>query len=112
MGNGTQPLIADRRAIVKELADAVSTQAQVTNRSWLGLITVSLFAVLPRVPTRDGNVPLPFSLGEVSPVWFHGIVFVILIVMAIAFASAHAQQVRAQKLAQSVVDSFGEDLGA
>jgi len=99
----------ERRALVKELAGAVSVQAQVANRAWLSLITVALFAVLPRVPTKDGNVSLPFSLGEVDPIWFHAVVFFILVVLTIFFAAAHAQQVRAQKLAQTVVDSLGAD---
>jgi hypothetical protein len=102
-------LIADtgsRQKLVQELAVAVSTQAQVVNRLWLALMTVALFGVLPRLPAKDGNVSLPFSLGEVDPKWFHSVVFSILVVLTIAFAAAHAQQVRAQKLAQSVVDSM------
>jgi hypothetical protein len=93
------------RDLVKELAGAVSTQAEVANRMWLGLITVALFALIPHVPT-NGTVALPFSLGDVSPVWFHGIVFSILVVLAVSFASAHTQQVRAQKLAHKVIDSL------
>jgi len=86
--------------LVKELATAVSTQAQVANRMWLALMTVALFAVLPHVPTKSGNLSLPFSLGEVNAMWFHRVVFAILVVLAVAFASAHAQQIRSQTLAQ------------
>ena len=74
------------------------------------MMTVALFAVLPRVPTNNGNVSLPFNLGEVDPTWFHAVVFSILVVLVIAFASAHAQQVRAQKLAHAVIDSLAADL--
>ncbi len=95
--------------LVKDLAGAVSTQAHVANRAWLALITVALFAVLPHVPDRHGNISLPFNLGDVDQVWFHAIAFSLLIVLTIFFAAAHAQQVRAQKLAQSVVDSIAAD---
>jgi hypothetical protein len=96
----------ERRKVVQELATAVSTQAQVVNRTWLALMTVALFGVLPRLPAKDSNVFLPFSLGEVDPTSFHTVLFSILVVLTIAFAAAHAQQVRAQMLAQSAVDSM------
>jgi hypothetical protein len=95
----------DPRAVVRELARAVSTQAQVANRLWIVLMTVAFFAVLPLEPT-DGKLPLPFGFGKVDAVLFHSIVYSILVVVALAFASAHAQQVRAQRLAQDVVDSL------
>jgi len=98
-----------RRALVKELAVAVSTQAQVANRTWLALMSVALLAVLPRIPKPSGNVNLPFGLGEVDPIWFHAVLFSIFVVLAIAFASAHIQQARAQKLAQLVVDLLVAD---
>jgi hypothetical protein len=106
------PAITDekeRRDLVKDLADAVSTQAEVANRTWLALITVAIFALIPHVSSKD--ISLPFSLGEVSPSWFQGVVFSLLVVLAIAFASAHSQQVRAQQLAQSVINSLGSTLG-
>jgi len=93
MSNATptqdEGFIADaggRQKLVQELAAAVSTQAQVVNRLWLALMTVALFGVLPRLPAKDGNVSLPFSLGEVDPKWFHSVVFSILVVLTIAFA--------------------------
>lgn len=76
------------------------------NRTWLALMTVALVGILPRLPRNDGNVSLPFNLGEVAPVWFHSVVFSILVVLTITFATAHIQQVRAQKLAHSVLDSM------
>src|SRR4051812_35063790 len=97
---------AERRKLIQELAGAVSTQAQVVNRMWLALMTVVLFGVLPRLPGKNGNVTMPFSLGEVDPAWFYSVVFALLVVLIIAFAAAHAQQVRAQKLAQAAVDSI------
>ncbi len=93
---------------IKELAAAVSTQAQVSNRIWLGLMTVAVISLLPRAPDQ-GQVPLPFGLPTVPATWFYLVLFVMLIVLTIAFASAHAQQVRAQKLAQRFVDSLPTD---
>lgn len=97
-----------RRALIKDLAGAVSRQARVANNTWIALTTVALFAIVPHAPNRDGNLTLPFNLGEVAQTWFHGLVFSILVVLAIAFAAAHIQQVRSQKLAQKLIDSMLE----
>jgi hypothetical protein len=97
----------DRRDLVKDLADGVSTQAEVANRTWLALVSVAIVALIP----HSTGLPLPFSLGEVPQAWFHGVVFSFLVVLAIAFASAHSQQVRAQKLAQLVIGSLKPTLG-
>lgn len=99
------------RELVRDLAGAVSAQAQVANRSWLALTTVALFALIPQTANTAGKIALPFNLGEVAPIWFHGLVFSMLTVLAIVFASAHTQQVRAQKLTQKVIDSLGDSLG-
>ena len=99
----------ERRELVRELASAVSTQAHVANRAWFALMTVTLLAVLPPVSAKDGNMSLPFSLGVVDPIWFHLVVYSVLVVLAIAFAAAHAQQVRAQRLAHSVIDSLADN---
>jgi hypothetical protein len=98
-----------KRDLIKGLADAVSTQSEATNRTWLALITAALFALIPH--SISSPVSLPFSFGDVPQAWFHGIIFSLLVALAIAFASAHSQQVRAQKLAQSVIDSLGSSLG-
>jgi hypothetical protein len=93
---------------VKDLAAAVSTQAQVSNRTWLALITVSVVAVLPRSSAADGTVALPLGLGSVDPASFHLVVVALLVVLIIGFAAAHAQQVRAQRLAQRAIDSLAD----
>ncbi|MGB7601306.1 MAG: hypothetical protein WBM24_13425 [Candidatus Sulfotelmatobacter sp.] len=99
----------ERRALVSELAEAVSTQAKVANRAWLALITAAVFAVLPRTEDpKSGNLSLPWNIGEVDPRWFHAIAFFILVVLAITFASAHAQQIRAQVLTQGVISSLAK----
>jgi len=97
----------DRASVVKELAGAVSAQAQVSNRSWIALITVAVIASLPR--RQPAEMTLPFSLGTIDPNWFHFVMFALLVVLTIGFASAHAQQVRAQRLAQSALKNLGED---
>lgn len=94
---------------VKELATAVSTQAQVANRAWLALTTVALVAVIPHVRKENADLALPFGLGEVNSIVFGTVAFSILVVLAIAFAAAHAQQIRAQKLAQRELDSLSKD---
>ena len=99
----------EKREIVKDLAEAVSTQSEAANRTWLALITVALFALIPH--TSLTSITLPFSLGEVPPAWFHGFAFTFLWALAVAFAATHSQQVRAQKLAQNVIDSLGQSLG-
>ncbi len=53
---------------------------------------------------NDGTISLPWNIGDVSPAWFHTIAFFILAVLAIFFAAAHAQQIRAQILAQEVIE--------
>jgi hypothetical protein len=96
----------DRANLVKELATATSTQTQVSNRSWLALITVSVLAVLPE--SQNPETPLPLGLGNVSTTWFHFVMFSLLVVLSIAFAAAHAQQVRAQRLSNFALDGLGE----
>jgi hypothetical protein len=93
------------RMVLKEFAAAVSTQAQVANRIWLGLMTVALVALLPRESTAPGSLELPFSLGKVDGETFSVIVFGMLVVLTIAFSSAYAQQSRAHRLAQSFLES-------
>ncbi|MBI4588615.1 MAG: hypothetical protein HY725_07230 [Candidatus Rokubacteria bacterium] len=99
---------------MKELAAAVSTQAQVSNRTWTALVTVAVVAVLPRASSGVGRqeVALPLGLGVVDAAWFDLFAFALLVILTIAFSAAHAQQVRAQKLAQNVVDSLAADSSA
>ena len=87
----------DRGDLIKELASAVSLQTDVSNRSWLTLILVSVVALLPREQATE--VSLPLGLGAVSAPWFHFVMFFLLVILGIGFAAAHAQQVRAERLA-------------
>jgi len=96
---------SDWHGLVKELAAGVSTQAQVANRVWLALITVGLVAVLPRTPANS-NLALPLGLGDVDRAFFYPIAFSILVVLAIAFAAAHAQAIRAGLQAQRAISSL------
>ena len=93
----------DARKLVKEVAEAFSTQVQVANRSWIALVTVALVAVVPR-----DRPSLPFGLGEVSASSFHTVVFFVLVTLTVSFATAHAQGVRADRLGQSIVDSLAK----
>ena len=96
----------DRATLIKELARAASVQTQVSNRSWLALISVFVVALLPR--TQVAEFTLPFGLGPVSATWFHFVMFSLLVVLGIAFAAAQAQQVRAQLLANYALRELGE----
>lgn len=109
--SATAPYVHEKesRELVKDLAEAVSTQSEAANRTWLALITVALFALVPH--TSEASIPLPFSLGDVPQAWFYGFAFTLLWALAVAFAVVHSQQVRAQKLAQTIIDSLGSSLG-
>lgn len=100
---------AATRGVVKELAAAVSTQAQITNRIWISLITVAVVALLPE--SSGAKIPSEISLlnfGKVDAGTFHLILFPVLIVLAIAFSTAYSQQVRAQILAQSFLNTIND----
>jgi hypothetical protein len=101
----------NRAQQVKDLAEAVSTQAQVSNRTWLGLITVAVIALLPRIPEpkTPSELSLPFGFGNVDATFYYLILFGVLVVLTVAFVAAHAQQVRAGKLAQDFVSSIALD---
>lgn len=90
---------------VKDLAEAVSTQARIANRSWLVLMTVALVVLVPR---EGSHFELPLDIGEVAAEWFFPVAFLVLSVMLIGFCVAHAQQVRAQTLAQTSVDALAK----
>jgi hypothetical protein len=96
----------DRASIVRELAAAASAQSQVANRYWIALITVCLIAVLPR--PKEAEMSLPFDVGPIEPSSFYLAMFALLVVLNIAFASAHAQQIRVQRLAHRGLDHLGE----
>jgi hypothetical protein len=103
--------VADKdewRGLVRDLAAGVSTQAQVANRIWLALMTVSFIVVLPK---KDGSLSLPFGLGNIDRSLFYyslfyPVAFSILVVLAVAFAAAHAQVIRATKHAQKELNSL------
>jgi hypothetical protein len=94
----------DRLEQVKELAAGVSVQTQVANRVWLALMTVALVAVLPRGTSKNPDLPLPFGLGTVDSTLFYPVAFFILVALAVAFAAAHAQLIRAGVRAQQMID--------
>jgi hypothetical protein len=88
----------------KTFADAVSTQAQVANRSWFAMMTVALFAVLPREVGPLNTFNLPFGLGAVPVASFYLFVYPLMVILIIAFSSAHAQQITAQNEAQDFLN--------
>jgi hypothetical protein len=105
----TSPEVAhksDPLAQVKELAAGVSVQTQVANRVWLALMTVALVAELPHGADKSPDLSLPFGLGSVGSTYFYPVAFFILVVLAVAFAAAHAQVIRAGVQAQKMLDSL------
>lgn len=50
-----------------------------------------------------------FGLGAIEPSSFYLAMFALLVVLMIAFASAHAQQVRVQRLAHRGLDRLGDE---
>lgn len=100
------------REVVKEFAAAVSTQSQVTNRVWLVLITVALFAILPQKDNASPDMlKLPLGLGQTNAQTFWTMMFALLIVLTIAFCSAYVLQFRAQSLVHKFINRTGEKDG-
>lgn len=101
-------MTSEQTSLLKDLATAVSTQAQVANRLWLTLMTVAMFALYHKTsPTSaSGEVPLFPGWLTVQSADLYPVLSLILIVLSVAFASAHAQQVRAQKLARKQMKSL------
>jgi hypothetical protein len=93
----------------RTLADAVSTQAQVANKAWFALMTVALFAVLPREVGAAATVKLPFGLDTVPVSSFYLVVYPLMVILVIAFSSAHAQQITAQTDAQDILDDLARE---
>lgn len=95
--------------VVKDLAVAFSGQSKLGNRLWIGIIAVTLLIVLPAPPSSSGKSyrELPFGFGSVESNDFDLIALVILVVLTIAFCQAHAQAIRAYRLAHQTIDRLG-----
>lgn len=99
----------ERISFLKTVAEAASSQAKVTNRFWLSVIVTTTIIFLPitqKGVNGESLVRLPFSLGAVPLESFYPAVFVILSVLAIGLAAAHAQQMRADWIAHYTVDEL------
>lgn len=99
--DGTQQL-----TIVQTLAEAVSTQARIANKRWLGLMTVAVLALLPRKGQGAEKLfDLPW-FGKLDASTFYWLAFAMLIVLSIGLAAAHAHTFTSQELAQSTIDKL------
>jgi len=96
----------------KTLADAISTQAQVANKAWFAMMTVALFAVLPREVDPTNTIKLPFGLDSVPVSSFYLVVYPLMVILVIAFSSAHAQQITAQNDAQDILNHLASKQGS
>jgi hypothetical protein len=94
----------------KSLADAASAQAQAANRMWVAMMTIALFAVLPH--PAGSTVSLPFGFGSVPVSAFYVVVYPLLVILVIAFSSAHSQQIMAQVKAQHDLKLDGSICGS
>lgn len=101
--------LSNEKEIGKSLAEAISIQTEVANRSWLAMLAAIAVVVLPH-ETRPGYIALPFNFADVKTSLFHPIGFCMLAVIAIAFAAAHARHLEIQQFAQSVLDSLPDDM--
>ena len=92
---------------IKDLAEAASNQIKIGNRIWIGLIILSIFIILPR-PNIQGmkTVSLPFDFPDVEFIYFYFVSILLLSVFIIAFCQAHAQSIRALKLAHRAIDKM------
>lgn len=96
----------------KTLADAVSTQAQVANKAWFAMMTVALFATLPREIGSTNTLKLPFGLDSVPASSFYLVAYPLMVILVIAFSSAHAQQIAAQNDAQDILNHLARGHGS
>jgi hypothetical protein len=71
-------------------------------------MTVSFIVLFPRIESGNPQsvATLPFNLGQVPTATFFPLAFLILAILVIALASSHAQQVRASRLAQRIIDGL------
>lgn len=103
----------ERVAVLKDLAEACSIQAKIENRIWLGAIAAAFVVLLPHqqaaVPGGDAVAQLPFGLGEAPAPVIYPLAFAILAIFVVALAAAHAQHVRADKLAHELIDHMSDD---
>jgi hypothetical protein len=101
----------DIPSIVKDLAEAVSTQAKQANKLWLVMMAIAFIVLFP--PTSGSSatsVELPFKIATVSASDFYPVVFYLFSVLIIAFATAHAQTIRAYKLANIALDNMHDSV--
>jgi hypothetical protein len=94
--------------MVKDLAEAVSTQAKFANRLWVVLIAMTLLVLLP--PPLGGASPatrqLPFALGIVESSAFNVVALAVLGSLIIGFCQAQAQCIRTTILAHRFLDTL------
>lgn len=94
--------------LLRELSEAVSLQAKIANKLWIALITVAVINFLPvtQAASQPKTRTLPFNLGEVDSNVFGSVAYLMLVVIVIAFAAAHAQQIRSQRFVQLEVSDI------
>ena len=89
--------------LLRDLAEAASTQARVANRYWLALLVTCVFVAFP--DPEGGVVQLPFGLATVGEHEFALVGLLLATVITIAFCAAHAQVLRVTAFAHRIMDS-------
>lgn len=90
---------------VKQLAEAASTQIKSANKMWLSIVVISLLVLFPpsSAYSPTSEVELPFKLATVASYKFFPILFGLMSVLIVAFASSYAQALRAHSLTIAAV---------
>jgi hypothetical protein len=94
--------------IVKQLLKGASTQSTHANRLWLALAITAIVVIVPigHTPADAGTRSLPLGLGTIPNNWFSFVASLVLNVITVAFCSAQAQTIRAQRLAHKAIDTL------
>ena len=90
--------------VLKDLANAATTQVHVSNRYWLVLLVASTFVAFPG-DVKSGMIQLPFNLGKVYQQDFSVVGLLMVSVLVIAFCSAHAQVLRVQSFVHRMLEN-------
>jgi hypothetical protein len=97
--------LASNTDLVKDLAEACSTQAKIENRTWLGIIATTVVLLVPPITSSgDGAVAARIPFFETVPVSvFSPLAFAMLAILIVVLSTAHAQHLRADALSHRVI---------
>jgi hypothetical protein len=103
---------------INRLIDALSRQANFTNKIWLILAFVSVISIMPIDNTSNKcsntdnlqyKMALPFDLGCVDKKDYYPFTLLLLSILIIGYGSAHIQAFRTRQLIQNYIDNKADD---